>query len=187
MSSCNNDGSTPIPTLEGATVSVGIQTDFGELVCDIFCDRAPTTAAYFLLDVDTGVFRGSSIFRIVAPINAQAGQTLQVVQFGQCELRPDIPAVISHETTKSSGLHHRRGTLSLARYAPGAVYHSAFICVADAPELDFDGDRHPDGQGFAAFGQVRDGWAVLDALHAQAETSDYLSNPIRLIDIYRLS
>lgn len=38
-----------------------------------------------------------------------------------------------------------------------------FVCIGDQPELDFGGKRNPDGQGFAAFGQVTSGMELIRA------------------------
>jgi peptidyl-prolyl cis-trans isomerase A (cyclophilin A) len=76
---------------------------------------------------------------------------IEVIQMGWRETNPGIPPSRRHETTAMTGLRHRKGTVSLARFAPGAVYHSWFVCMRDEPGLDAGGLRHPDGQGFAAF------------------------------------
>jgi peptidyl-prolyl cis-trans isomerase A (cyclophilin A) len=77
-----------------------------------------------------------------------------------------------------TGLRHMKGTVSLARFAPGAVYHSFFICLRDEPALDFGGARHPDGQGFAAFGWVARGFDIVQRIFAHAEAEEYLRNVI---------
>ncbi|MFX6040711.1 peptidylprolyl isomerase, partial [Acinetobacter baumannii] len=78
---------------------------------------------------------------------------------------PPLRPAIAHETTKQTGLRHRDGTVSMARGAPGTATAEFFICLGDQPELDFGGRRNPDGQGFAAFGQVVQGMGVVRALH----------------------
>ena len=103
-----------------------------------------------------------------------------VIQGGLKHQREDLPPVIPHETTATTGLRHLRGTVSLARFAPGAVYHSFFICLRDEPALDFGGVRHPDGQGFAAFAQVTHGFDVVQRIFAQAEAQEYLEHEIRI-------
>ena len=45
----------------------------------------------------------------------------------------------------------------MARNVPGSAGSEFFICINDQPELDFGGKRNPDGQGFAAFGEVISG------------------------------
>ena len=49
----------------------------------------------------------------------------------------------------------------MARLEPDTATSDFFICVNDQPELDFGGERNPDGQGFAAFGQVIRGMDVV--------------------------
>ena len=45
----------------------------------------------------------------------------------------------------------------MGRLDPGSASSEFFICINDQPELDFGGQRNPDLQGFAAFGQVVEG------------------------------
>ncbi|HET6158274.1 MAG TPA: peptidylprolyl isomerase [Dongiaceae bacterium] len=145
-------------------------------------DSAPASASYFLDDVRAGRYDGSSFFRIVTLQNqsAEEGRRIEVIQGGLKHEREDLPAVIPHETTTMSGLRHLKGTVSLARFEPGAVYHSFFICLRDEPALDFGGARHPDGQGFAAFGYVVEGLDVVQRIFARAEESEYLKNEIAI-------
>ena len=98
-----------------------------------------------------GRYDGSSFFRIVTLSNqsAERHRRIAVIQGGLRHEREDLEPVIPHESTATTGLRHLKGTVSLARFAPGAVYHSFFICLRDEPVLDFGGARHPDGQGFA--------------------------------------
>ena len=49
------------------------------------------------------------------------------------------------------------GTVSMARGGPDTATSDFFICIGEQPALDYGGRRNPDGQGFAAFGQVIDG------------------------------
>ncbi|MBE0675549.1 MAG: peptidylprolyl isomerase, partial [Bacteroidales bacterium] len=80
---------------------------------------------------------------------------------------------------------HRNGTISMARSRVGSATSEFFICVGDQPGLDFGGRRNPDGQGFAAFGQVIDGMDIVLAIHGKAEENQYLANPVRIINIRR--
>jgi peptidyl-prolyl cis-trans isomerase A (cyclophilin A) len=69
----------------------------------------------------------------------------------------------------------------MARFEPGTAGSGFFICVGDQPELDFGGRRQPDGQGFAAFGQVEHGMDVVRAILARAEPKQLLANPVSLL------
>jgi peptidyl-prolyl cis-trans isomerase A (cyclophilin A) len=157
--------------VRGVDFSVTIAVDEG---------AAPVSSAYFLADVDGGMLDGSSIFRIVK------GE-IDVVQMGVCVTDTTIPPVIAHETTGKTGLRHRRGTVSLARFAPGAVYHSMFVCMRDEPSLDEGGTRNPDGQGFAAFGHVVDGLERLQRIFDDYTLAEeFLPVPLRLESVQRV-
>jgi len=76
--------------------------------------------------------------------------------------RPDAFPPIALERTSVTGLHHLDGTISMGRSAsPDSAASEIFICIGDQPSLDFGGMRNPDGQGFAAFGQVVHGMDVV--------------------------
>ena len=162
---------------------VRIETGLGEIHIEVFEQRAPASAGYFLADVRSGRYDGSSFFRIVTPESqaVEEARRIAVIQGGLKHEREDLPPVISHETTAVTGLRHLKGTTSLARFAPGAVYHSFFICLRDEPALDFRGARHPDGQGFAAFGRVTVGFDVVERIFARAEQAEYLANEIPIV------
>jgi peptidyl-prolyl cis-trans isomerase A (cyclophilin A) len=149
---------------------------------------APISSAYFLADVDAGSLDGSSIFRIVNLHNQPADSTskIEVIQMGWRPPNPDIAPSISHETTSMTGLRHRRGTVSLARFAPGAVYHSFFVCMRNEPGLDEGGSRHPDGLGFAAFGFVAKGFDHLARFYdANASAPEFFDRPMVLRTVAR--
>lgn len=161
---------------------VRLETALGDITIEVFEDRAPASAGYFLADVRSGLFDESSFFRIVTLANQEAeeGRRIEVIQGGLKHPSTDSPPVIPHETTAITGLRHLKGTVSLARFAPGAVYHSFFICLRDEPCLDFGGARHPDGQGFAAFGRVVEGFEVVERIFARGEAEEYLENEVAI-------
>jgi peptidyl-prolyl cis-trans isomerase A (cyclophilin A) len=162
---------------------VRIETELGEIEIELFEQQAPASAGYFLADVQAGRYDGSSFFRIVTLSNqsAEKHRRIAVIQGGLRHEREDLPPVIPHESTAMTGLKHLKGTVSLARFAPGAVYHSFFICLRDEPVLDFGGVRHPDGQGFAAFGCVVQGFDAVQRIYARAEKAEYLTNEIAIL------
>ena len=132
--------------------------------------------------MQAGLYDGSSFFRIVTLSNqsVEKHRRIAVIQGGLRHQRENLAPVIPHETTAMTGLKHLKGTVSLARFAPGAVYHSFFICLRDEPVLDFGGARHPDGQGFAAFGRVVQGFEVVQGIYARAEQAEYLKSEIAI-------
>ena len=71
----------------------------------------------------------------------------------------------------------------MARAEPDTAQDSFFICIGDQPSLDYGGKRNPDGQGFAAFGQVISGMDVVEAIHQAANDGQALVPPILILDI----
>jgi peptidyl-prolyl cis-trans isomerase A (cyclophilin A) len=168
-----------------------VDTALGAFVIAVDPARAPVTVANYLAYVDAKQLDGGSVYRIVTPAN-QAPETrhkIAVVQWGrhQTDEQPAPRPPIVHETTQQTGLRHLDGTVSMARIAPGSATAEFFICVGDQPELDFGGGRNPDGQGFAAFGQVVAGQAVVQALYRQGQAEQFLKAPIAVRSVRRLS
>ncbi|MDT8998168.1 peptidylprolyl isomerase [Paucibacter sp. APW11] len=171
------------------TVRVRVETALGAFVLAVDAQHAPLTAENFLRYVDAKLLDGGSVYRIVSEANQPASvkQRIQVVQWGM-NLPDDKPTPfppIAHETTQKTGLRHRDGTISMARKQPGSAAAEFFICIGDQPALDFGGLRNPDGQGFAAFGQVVEGMDVVRALHAKAQARDMLDQPIAVRTVRR--
>ena len=149
--------------------------------------NAPKTCAYFTDHVEHGLLDSAVIFRVLAESNQQNEQQplINVVQLGAPQGLDAPRTVIPHEDTRHSGLRHKKWTVSAARYAPGELYGSFFVCMRDEPQLDFGGDRQPDGLGFAAFGRVTEGFELLATLHAAAGSNDLLTRPLP-VDSLRL-
>ena len=85
---------------------------------------------------------------------------------------------IALERTTGTGLSHRDGTISMARFAPDSAVSDIFICIGDQPSLDFGGLRNPDGQGFAAFGQVTRGMDIVRAIQQSPHEEQRLTPPV---------
>jgi peptidyl-prolyl cis-trans isomerase A (cyclophilin A) len=145
------------------TVTVVMSTSAGDVQIEIYPEAAPVTVANFLEYVDGNIFRHGTIYRVVRMDNqAQNNIKIEVIQGGLGDAEEDFAfQPIAHETTESSGILHTDGVISMARLEPGTATSEFFICVNDQPELDFGGQRNPDGQGFATFGKVVKGMDVV--------------------------
>ncbi len=142
-------------------VSVVLQTAVGRIDLGIDIERAPVSGADFLRYVDQGLYADGGFYRVVRPNNDPSPVHIEVVQGGVIHPMKSLPPV-AHEPTSRTGIRHQDGVISLARNAVGTGSAAAFfICVGDQPDLDFGGRRHPDGQGFAAFGPVVSGLQVV--------------------------
>lgn len=157
----------------------------GEFSILLHGDKAPSTCEYFADLVARGAFDNSSVFRIVAENNHQPDEPypIHVVQIGPTQKFSSDKHLISHEGTNITGLKHRKWTASAARFDLGELYGSFFICMRDEPELDFGGGRQPDGQGFAAFGEVIEGFEAVEQLYQRAGPDEILSKPIPISGI----
>lgn len=151
-------------------VRVRMDTAAGAIVLALDAASAPITVANFLAYVDRGLLDGGSFYRSVNPANDNNPATISVIQGGLGERAGALPP-IAHESTRSTGLHHGDGVLSMARAAPGTASSEFFICIGDNPALDFGGARNADGQGFAAFGRVVEGMDVVRRIHRAATAS----------------
>jgi len=59
------------------------------------------------------------------------------------------------------------------------------VTMANQPSLDFGGQRNPDGQGFAAFGQVLQGMDVVRKIQVRPAEGQALTPPVRILRIVK--
>jgi peptidyl-prolyl cis-trans isomerase A (cyclophilin A) len=169
-----------------ANPRVRIVSAVGDIDLEIALDKAPLSAANFLRYVDARLYDGTSFFRTVTMANQPDNPVkIEVIQGGDV---PEAKAftAIAHETTAVTGLRHLDGSVSMARAEPGTASSNFFICLGDQPELDFNGRRNPDGQGFAVFGQVVVGMEVVRRIHSAPCDKQSLTPPVIILTIRRL-
>jgi peptidyl-prolyl cis-trans isomerase A (cyclophilin A) len=170
-------------------VRVLLVTAKGAIELELYPDKAPGTVANFLHYVDHGFYVGGAFHRAVTMANQPANKIkIEVIQAGGNPAREgeELPP-IALERTRDTGLKHLDGTISMARLEPNTATSDFFICVNDQPELDFGGQRNPDGQGFAAFGQVIRGMEVVQAIQQAPVDVQKLTPPITIVQAKRLS
>ncbi len=162
---------------------VVMHTQYGDIVVEIYADKAPVTAANFLRYVDEGRYKDAVFYRVVTPGNQPHNKVkIEVIQGGLLQDdHPDMLPPIPHETTEMTGVKHLDGTLSMARNEPGSATSEFFICVGDQPELDYGGKRNPDSQGFAAFGRVVKGMDVVRKIQHLPEKEQMLPEPVKIV------
>ena len=166
-----------------------IQTELGDVVAELFLYKAPITASNFLCYVDENRFEGAAFYRVVRLDNQPENDVrIEVVQggLGFVESGLRLPPII-HETTDKTGVLHKDGVVSMARREPGTASSEFFICIGDQPELDYGGNRNPDGQGFAAFGRIMQGMDVIRAIQQQPARGQMLVSPVRIISVRRIT
>ncbi|ARO14919.1 peptidyl-prolyl cis-trans isomerase A (cyclophilin A) [Ketogulonicigenium robustum] len=169
-----------------------MRTEEGDITLRIYLDKAPISGENFMRYVDSGALNNQTLFRIVTPDNEEQARDhyIQALHWGWRAKDANDPRPfpqIPLERTRDTGLRHVRGTLAMGRYEPGNSGSEFFIMMNEDPEMDFGGKRQPDGQGFAAFGQVESGWDVMDRLYARAEKDQtHLRQPIAISEVARV-
>lgn len=135
---------------------VDIVTDVGTMTVEVDTRRAPVTGANFLRYVDKNLLDGVSFYRVV-----KAGTNYGFVQFGSLgDPKRSLPP-IAHEPTTQTGLSHRDGYLSVARFEPGSARGEFTIMAGDQLSLDANPSAPGDNLGYAAFARIVAGREVL--------------------------
>lgn len=173
------------PAAEPSRVPVVITTELGDIEVELDRQRAPATVANFLRYVDARKYDNARFHRTVTATNQPKNRVkIAVIQAGVAPGTEEFPP-IPLERTNVTKLRHLDGTLSMARDGPDTATGDFFICLGKQPELDFGGQRNPDGQGFAAFGRVTKGMDVVKKIHASPATDQALTPPIAIKHIRR--
>ena len=145
---------------EAKKTNVALKTSQGDIIIELYSDKAPITANNFLRHLDEGFYDGSSFYRTVTIENDNGTPKIEVIQGGIGDRIKPFSA-IKHESTDITGLSHIDGTISMSRYEVDTATSDFFICIGDHKGLDFGGTRNKDGLGFSAFGRVISGMDVV--------------------------
>ncbi|MGQ1909241.1 peptidylprolyl isomerase [Marinifilum sp. RC60d5] len=166
---------------------IEIKTSLGNIDLEIYTDKAPLTATHFLNNIDKNIFQNACFYRVVRPNNQPNNKIkIEVVQGGlfHDSIVDNMPT-IKHESTKTTGILHKNGVISMARLEPGSACTEFFICVGNQPELDYNGNRNPDKQGFAAFGKVISGMDIVKKIQNMEDKNQMLTQTIPILSIKR--
>jgi peptidyl-prolyl cis-trans isomerase A (cyclophilin A) len=169
---------------------VVIETELGAVVVRLEPDKAPVTVANFLRYVDAGMYQGGRFHRAVRLDNQnRADVTIEVIQGGRSPESAKADrgfGAIQLERTSVTGLRHVDGTISMARgNAADSAVSDFFICINNQPSLDEGGARSADRQGFAAFGRVIAGMAIVRQIQMRHAPKERLDPPVRIVRVYR--
>jgi cyclophilin family peptidyl-prolyl cis-trans isomerase len=131
------------------------KTERGEIVCELYADRAPLTVENFVNLARSGFYDGTTFHRVINGFMAQGGDPTGTgtggpgYQFGD-EFHPSLR-------------HDAAGTLSMANAGPGTNGSQFFITHGPTPHLD---DRH------SVFGRVVKGMDVLRSIRERDPQRD---------------
>ena len=139
------------------------KTERGEIVAELYADKAPLTVENFVNLARSGFYDGTTFHRVISGFMAQGGDPTGTGRGGpgyqfDDEFHPDLR-------------HNGAGVLSMANAGPGTNGSQFFITYADTPHLD---DRH------SVFGRVVEGMDVLNSIRERDPGRD--PNPGDRID-----
>jgi peptidyl-prolyl cis-trans isomerase A (cyclophilin A) len=150
----------PWPAAERMTKHVRFETSLGDFTVELYEDEAPATVENFLRYVDDGHFDGTVFHRVIPGFVVQGGG--MTAEMRQKPTRAPI------RNEADNGLKNRRGTLSMARTNdPNSATSQFFVNLVDNIALD----PGRGGAGYAVFGCISDGMAVVDQM-AKARTGN---------------
>ncbi|MEO6837826.1 MAG: peptidylprolyl isomerase [Ginsengibacter sp.] len=171
--------------------TIDIQTYYGDIIVELYPDKAPKTVAAFLSYIDSGYYKNTTFYRVLKKDDqAMNVAKTQLIQGGlwqtKFKLQQTIPG-IPLETTKQTGILHIEGVISLARNEdPNSGNTEFFICMDNEPDYDYGGDASPDKKGYVTFGKVIDGMEYVRQIHDQPDYETNFKPPIKIINIKRL-
>lgn len=191
----------PAPAPLPDTVRVAMVTELGTITLDLDARHAPVTTRNFVRYVDERRFDGIAFYRIMRL--AWGEQPNGLVQAGtRGDPRRTLPG-IAHEPTDATGILHKAGTISMARFAPGTAAGDFSILLSDMPGLDADpaaagedGPNKADRAGFAAFGHVVEGMDVVRRIYDAPLSptlgegvmkGQMIETPVRVISVRRVA
>jgi cyclophilin family peptidyl-prolyl cis-trans isomerase len=149
-----------------------MQTSLGDITVELDRDRAPQSVDNFLQYVKDKHYNGTVFHRVIPGFVAQGGG--YDTSFKERPTRKPIPL------ESSNGLSNLRGTLAMAREeAPDtATSQFYFNLVDNAYRLDPHPENPQRRYGYAVFGKIITGLAVIDQMAAQpTSTSPVLGQP----------
>lgn len=163
--------------------NVVIETNFGDIVVELFPEDAPITVDNFLGYVNSGFYDGLIFHRVIENFMIQGGGYYfipPIIYYAQ----PGEPIILE----SYNGLNNLSGTIAMARTSdPNSATSQFFINHADNPGLDRENDE--DGFGYCVFGRVVSDMNVVDdiaqtnTVYVSSSLTHFPYNPT--VDIYR--
>ena len=159
---------------------VVMQTSKGDIVLELYLDKAPQTVQNFMRYVDSGFYNGTIFHRVIHGFMIQGGG------FSKDMNKKPTQAPIQNEA--DNGIGNDRGTIAMARTPnPHSATAQFFINTVDNAFLNFK-SQTPSGWGYAVFGKVIKGIEVMDAISkvktgVQGRFRDVPKNQVEIITI----
>ena len=141
-----------------------LETPEGEILIELFPDKAPKTVENFLQYVDSEFYDGTLFHRVIKGFMIQTGGGTFSME--EKETRDPI------ENEAGNGLKNTEGTVAMGRLPdPHSATSQFFINVADNPDLDHTSEED-ENFGYCVFGEVIDGMDVAVKI-SKSKTKSY--------------
>lgn len=135
-----------------------LETSSGDILIELYADKAPKTVANFLKYVDDGFYKNTIFHRVIKGFMIQGGG--YAYGKGMDEKPTNAPV----ENEADNGLRNDRGTIAMARTMdPHSATAQFFINLVDNDFLNFTAPN-VQGWGYCVFGKVIDGMDTVDAI-----------------------
>ena len=133
-----------------------METSSGDILLELFEDKAPVTVANFLRYVDEEFYSYTIFHRVLKDFMIQGG--------GLGVRMDEKPTHEPIQNEAGNGLKNVRGTIAMARTSePHSAAAQFFINVVDNDFLNHVDDT-PENFGYCVFGKVEDGMDVVDKI-----------------------
>ena len=141
---------------KAAPPRVTLATSKGEIVVELYPDKAPATVKSFLTYVNEKFYDGTIFHRVIPGFMIQGGG-----------FTADMNQKATHAPVKNeadNGLSNVRGTVAIARTSdPHSATAQFFINLTDRNTF-LDRAQAQDGWGYTVFGKVVSGMDAVDAI-----------------------
>jgi cyclophilin family peptidyl-prolyl cis-trans isomerase len=138
---------------------VAMDTNLGRIVLELDAVNAPISTENFLAYVRAEHYDGTIFHRVIDGFVAQGGG--YTVDYKE---KPAGEPILNEAT---NGVSNTRGTLAMARVmAPHSAKAQFYINLDDNDMLDHAGQHSGRAWGYAVFGKVVEGMAVVDRMAA---------------------
>ncbi|AEK20156.1 peptidylprolyl isomerase [Methanococcus maripaludis] len=178
FSGCTEDNSSSTDET-GEIVYATIQTNYGNMTFELYPDKAPITVENFKKYAESGFYEGTIFHRVISDFMVQGGG------FAVNGTKKETLDPIKNEA--DNGLSNKRGTIAMARTnIVDSATSQFFINTVDNSYLDYQNDQN---YGYAVFGELTDGFDVLDKIEnvATANNGQYQNWPVEDVIIEKVT
>ena len=136
--------------------NVLLDTTEGEILIELYPDKAPETVANFLKYVDEDFYKNTIFHRVIKGFMIQGGGLTMKME--------EKPTSAPVKNEADNGLKNDRGTIAMARTMdPHSATAQFFINLVDNEFLNYSAPT-VQGWGYCVFGKVVDGMDVVDKI-----------------------